>query len=80
MGICSPEILRALVLECSVPATDVGTMRLQSSHCEACDFEAVIANIDHGAYGCFATDFKWHSGVPSIIDFLVSHSSRDRLL
>jgi hypothetical protein len=23
-------------------------MRLQSSHCEACDFEAVIANLDHG--------------------------------
>ena len=49
--LCLVEILRALVLECGIPATDVGTMRLQSSHCEACDFEAVVANIDHGKRG-----------------------------
>jgi len=40
--------LRALSGQCGVPASAVGSMRLQSSHCEACDFEAVIANLDHG--------------------------------
>ena len=42
------ELLQSLVSSCGVTPASVGFCRIQSSHCEACDFAAVLRELDHG--------------------------------
>ena len=65
------ELLQSLMRDCGVSRSEVSFCRIQSSHCEACDFEAVLREIDHNmllrlamgdvvlVHDCSSRDLHW---------------------
>ena len=65
------ELLHSLVHDCGVIPSAISFCRIQSSHCETCDFQAVLREIDHNLllrlamgdvviiHDCSSRDLHW---------------------